>query len=437
MRTFWVFFIVLTSFLSAQAKSPQGHKVEEIFKAKCSDCHTKSTVYPWYFKMPIAKDIIQKDIDEAHSFFDMEEEFFDIKNDYDIAKHVIVRIQREVEHNAMPPLKYRALHWDKWLSAEEKKTILDWAEKLAGTVVEPITEDATIELDQNKVALGKILYHDTRLSGDDTISCASCHDLAKGGTDQARFSTGIKGAMGHINSPTVYNSGFNFKQFWDGRAEDLEAQAHGPVNNPAEMGSDWEQVIEKLRKDHDLVKLFKKTYQIKKSKEITGDMIANSIAEFEKSLVTPSRFDDYLLGDEEALSVQELEGYELFKKSNCTSCHLGINLGGDSFKKMGIVKDYFKDRREGLNGLAQLDAAKEDNGRINVTDKDSDMHKFKVPTLRNVELTYPYFHDGNVETLEEAVKIMAEYQSGVNLKEYEIDSIVAFLKSLTGKELVE
>lgn len=431
------FLVLLFSFvlnLGVLAKTEERSKIEAIFKAKCMDCHSDQTNYPWYFNLPIAKDIIQADVQKGKSFFHLQRDLFDYGNDKAIPKHVISRLKHVIEKDSMPIPQYKLLHWDKVITAPEKTQILAWLGKLDGTLMEPLKPAQG--LDSKKVELGRALFHDKRLSGDLTISCATCHDLKKGGTDQIQYSKGIRGQVGPINSPTVFNSVFNFKQFWDGRAQTLEAQAHGPVHNPIEMGSNWDQVLERIREDDALVNNFKTVFGIKRSKEITGDMIANSIAEFEKSLITPGApFDKYLLGDNKALSADEKKGYELFKSYGCASCHNGPALGGSSFQKMGLVNDYFKDRSLGSNGLSKMLITEVDNGRFNVTKIESDRNKFKVPILRNIELTYPYFHDGSVRGLDAAVKYMAYYQSGKKISDQDTQLIVKFLKTLTAPSL--
>lgn len=288
--------------------------------------------------------------------------------------------------------------------------------------VEPISPlPSSVDVNMDKVLLGRSLYHDTTLSGDGTVSCATCHMLDHGGAEPRKTSTGIKGHIGPINSPTVLNSGYNFVQFWDGRAKDLQEQAAGPVENPIEMGAQWDNVVERLKKNKEYVTAFGKLY----TDGITKDNTTDAIAEYEKSLITPSRFDKFLLGDTAAISDAEKKGYATFKEVGCTACHTGIIVGGTMFQKMGLVKDYFKDR-----GTPITDA---DLGRHNVTKSDADKHFFKVPTLRNVELTSPYLHDGSRATLEETVKIMGTYQLGRDLTEAQVNSIVTFLKSLTGE----
>jgi cytochrome c peroxidase len=285
--------------------------------------------------------------------------------------------------------------------------------------IEPIP--AAPELDLTKVALGGKLFEDPQLSHGNQIACASCHLLDKGGTDRRPQSAGVKGQMSAVNAPTVLNSALHFKQFWDGRAESLETQIDGPVNNPKEMGSSWAEVVEKLQKSPEYVAAFNKIY----GNGVTADNIKNAIATFERALVTPnSRFDRFLGGDEAALSVEEKRGYEKFKDFGCVSCHQGVLLGGNLFQKFGLFGDYFKDRGN---------ITEADYGRYNVTKKEEDRYSFKVPTLRNVELTAPYFHDGSAETLEAAVKVMVKYQLGRDAATDDINDIIKFLTTLTGK----
>lgn len=270
-----------------------------------------------------------------------------------------------------------------------------------------------------KVALGERLFGDPRLSRDNTLSCAGCHDLAKGGTDRRRFSVGVGGAVGGINAPTVFNSGFGFVQFWDGRAATLEAQAAGPVHNPVEMDSDWNRVLAKLRADGDIRRQFAQIYP----DGLTPANVADAIAAFERSLVTPSRFDRHLNGDAQALSADEREGWRRFRDYGCTSCHQGVMAGGNMFQRFGVLKDYFAGRTP--TGA--------DMGRFNVTGREEDRHVFKVPGLRNVAVTPPYFHDGSAGTLDEAVAVMGRYQLGRELTAEDKRLIVAFLGALTGE----
>jgi len=295
-------------------------------------------------------------------------------------------------------------------------------EKPAMAAVEPLIPlPSSVAVNMDKVLLGRSLYHDTALSGDGTIACVTCHLLDHGGAEPRKTSTGIRGQIGPINAPTVFNSGYNFVQFWDGRAKDLQEQAAGPVENPIEMGAKWDEVVKRLGKNAEYVAAFSKLYD----DGITKDNATDAIAEYEKSLITPSRFDKYLLGDETAITDAEKQGYEAFKEAGCTACHTGIIAGGTMFQKMGLVKDYFADR-----GTPITEA---DLGRFNVTKNEADKHFFKVPTLRNIQLTAPYLHDGSRATLEETVLVMGKYQLGRELTEEQVSSIVTFLKSLTGE----
>lgn len=291
----------------------------------------------------------------------------------------------------------------------------------AGEPISPIPLDVDNKLNPKIVALGEILFNDKRLSKDNTISCASCHDLLTGGVDGAQVSIGINGARGPINAPTVFNSGYNFRQFWDGRAKSLEEQAAGPVHNPLEMGSNWTEVLPKLGNDGALVARFKEIY----ADGVQPHNIQDAIATFERSLTTPnSRFDKYLRGDKAALSDDELKGYQLFKSYGCVSCHQGTNIGGNMFQVFGAMNNYFADR----GGITTADL-----GRYNVTKAAADKHVFKVPSLRNVALTSPYFHNGSVNTLPEAVDVMFRYQLGRTAPQADKELISSFLHTLTGE----
>jgi cytochrome c peroxidase len=285
--------------------------------------------------------------------------------------------------------------------------------------IQPI--ETRSDLNEGKTTLGRKLFEDPRLSHNNRLSCASCHNLKTGGTDRTVRSIGINGAVGVINAPTVFNSGFNFSQFWDGRAETLEKQIDFPLQSKIEMGSTWPEVVGKLMNSPEYVHDFRQVY----GDGVKVDHIKDSIAEFERSLSTPnSRFDRYLRHDTKALTSGEREGYMLFKSLGCASCHQGMNIGGNMYQKVGVMAPYFTDR--GHIGKADL-------GRFNVTGDPRDMYMFKVPSLRNVDLTAPYFHDGSAGTLEDAVSMMAKYQLGHHLADRELDLIVGFLKTLTGE----
>ena len=303
-------------------------------------------------------------------------------------------------------------------AAEEKAETVQQKPAAPSEPILPLPDSADVDMD--KVLLGRSLYFDTALSGDGTVSCATCHMLEHGGAEPRKTSAGIGGQIGPINSPTVLNSSYNFVQFWDGRAKDLQEQAAGPVENPIEMGAKWPNVVERLKKNKEYAAAFGKLYD----DGITKDNATDAIAEYEKSLITPSRFDAYLKGDADAITDAEKKGYATFKEVGCTACHSGIIAGGSMFQKIGLVKDYFKDR-----GTPITEA---DLGRFNVTKKEQDKHFFKVPTLRNVELTPPYLHDGSRATLEETVRVMGTHQLGRELTDGQVNGIVTFLKTLTG-----
>ncbi len=276
--------------------------------------------------------------------------------------------------------------------------------------------------DPQQVALGRRLFSDPRLSVDNSISCESCHGLESAGVDGVRSSVGVTGKPLLLNTPTVYNSRFNFVQFWDGRAATLEEQVHFPLHAEDEMGSNWALVIERIEADPSYIEAFDLAYP---DEGVTEQTIAGAIAAFERSLVTPnSRFDRYLKGEMMAINEYELEGYVLFKTYGCASCHQGVNVGGNMFARMGLIKDYFADREV-------IEAR--DLGRMNITGHNRHRYVFKVPSLRNVELTAPYFHDGSEETLDGAVRVMSRYQLGRDIDEHDIELIVMFLKTLTGE----
>ena len=292
---------------------------------------------------------------------------------------------------------------------------------LAGTAsasepVQPI--EPVKEVNLALVELGKKLYFDPRLSKSGFISCNSCHNLSMGGTDNLKTSIGDRWQQGPINAPTVLNSSLNVAQFWDGRAADLKEQAGGPIANPGEMAFSHTLAVGVLESIPGYVREFEQAFG---EPGIDIDKVTAAIAEFEETLVTPnSRFDLWLMGDADAITERELAGYRLFKESGCIACHNGPALGGTSFQKMGIVEPY--------------QATSPAEGRAAVTGKDADRFKFKVPTLRNVELTYPYFHDGEAATLAEAVDIMGRLQLGRKFTDEENGQIVAFLKTLTGEQ---
>ena len=291
-------------------------------------------------------------------------------------------------------------------------TVLMSVAVLCTDMVKPIP--LKIDVDWQKAALGKKLFNDPILSRDNTVSCASCHDLSQGGDDGMPASVGIGGAIGSINSPTVYNAVFNFRQFWDGRAKDLANQVYWSVENPKEMGEKMTHVVEKLKHHQWYKRRFEQLYE----DGVTTANISNAIAIYETTLITPNApFDRYLRGDENAISKQAKEGYRLFKYKGCVICHNGVNIGGNLFGKFGIYDD----------------PKSRDLGRYHVTHKETDKYVFKVPTLRNISKTAPYLHDGRTNSLAETVKLMTQLQLGRFMSDEEIEAIVAFLESLDGE----
>ncbi|VVO25762.1 Cytochrome c551 peroxidase [Pseudomonas fluorescens] len=276
-------------------------------------------------------------------------------------------------------------------------------------------------LDPARVELGRQLFNEPRLSVNNTLSCASCHRLESGGADNQPFSLGFNGKPVPINTPSVLNASLNFKQFWNGRSDTLQAQVEQVVISPLEMGSDWNTVVQNLSALPTYQTAFKQAYP----DGITAANVQDALATYEQTLLSPnSRFDQYLLGNTEILTIQEKYGYQRFKDYGCIACHQGINIGGNMFQKFGVMGDYFKARGNPVEA---------DLGRYLVTQDEEDRHVFKVPSLRNVAVTAPYFHDASAKTLEEAVDVMFKYQLGRNPNKEDRDLIVQFLKTLTGE----
>lgn len=270
---------------------------------------------------------------------------------------------------------------------------------------------------ETKIKLGKMLFFEPRLSKGNAISCNSCHNLATGGVDNLPTSLGHLGQFGARNAPTVLNAGLQIAQFWDGRAASLEDQAKGPILNPLEMAMpNEEMVLSRLRTIPEYVELFKKAFPDDPN-SLNYNNIARAIAAFERTLLTPSPFDEFLKGKANALSIKQKQGLLLVIQKGCVACHNGVGAGGGLYQKFGI-----RDRYE----------YSDDQGRYNVTKNESDRFFFKVPLWRNVTRTYPYFHDGSIWDLKEAIRIMGRLQLGTQLKDDEVDDIAAFLHSLEG-----
>jgi len=269
-----------------------------------------------------------------------------------------------------------------------------------------------------QVQLGRMLYFETRLSKNHDLSCNSCHDLENYGQDGKATSPGHKGQLGNRNSPTVYNAAGRHVQFWDGRAADVEEQALGPILNPVEMAvPDEKVVLTTLKSIPEYVEAFKKAFPEDKE-PLTFANVGKAIGAFERGLVTPSKWDRFLDGDKDALTNEEKAGFKKFVDTGCTSCHMGPLVGGSMFQKLGLVKPWPNEK---------------DLGRFDATKNDADKMFFSVPTLRNIAKTAPYFHDGSVATLDEAVRLMARHQLGKELADDEVKSIVTWLETLTGE----
>lgn len=403
----------------------------------CISCHTANPNLPFYMNWPIAKNIIRTDVDNGYKAFDMQA-FMDAlnagkaPNEADFAK-----VEKVLVDGTMPLAKYYLVHWGSSITGTKAQISADAAKKLraeyypnplasaefANETVRPIPD--SISVDPRKVELGKMLYFDKRLSADNTVACATCHPLEQAGVDNQRLATGIRGQHGGVNAPTSFNSAFNFVQFWDGRAATLADQAGGPPLNPVEMGcKSFDEIVAKLKADPAFSAKFRAVYPA----GLSQATITEAIQEFEKTLLTPnSALDKYLKGNKNAMTKDEIAGYDLFKKHGCATCHVGENFGGKTYDRMGLSNecDYFADR-----GKEMTDG---DKGRFAQTKIKRDMNRFKVPGLRNIALTFPYFHDGYTNSLTKAVEIMMKYECDDAVKPDEINLITKFLNTLTGE----
>ena len=413
---------------------PEKQAKKVLKYGQCVACHSHSPELPVYANWPIIGDVVKKDAALAIREFDVNIVVDGIKNHQPIDEVTLNKLEYSFQNETMPPLKYYAVHWGSVINSKEKEIVLNWINQYRaehhynGLATEEFINEPiqvipdSIPVDPAKVELGRMLYNDVRLSVDNTISCASCHDLSKGGTDNKPFSEGVGGQFGGINAPTVFNATFNFVQFWDGRATNLAAQAAGPPTNPVEMAhKSWSDIENILAADKEFAKKFTAIYP----DGVTEANICNAIAEYEKTLITPnSAFDRYLKGDKEAMTAEQIIGYELFKQYSCATCHAGVNLGGLSYEHMGLRKDYFADRGTELT--------EEDYGRGKQEEDTFFNHRFKTPGLRNVALTAPYFHDATQATLLDAVNAMVKYQTKHIVTTDEAKQIVEYLNSLTG-----
>jgi cytochrome c peroxidase len=420
-----------SSIASIKSDDDTFAQARDVLSSKCADCHAEDYALPLYAFLPGARNIIEQDIQAGLETMDLARSLQPGDGEA-VSEVVIAKLEQSFVDGSMPPKPYLALHWNGLVSDTDRESVLAWTRSVraahyatgtaeasfADHMLQPVPD--SVDADPAKVALGNKLFHDARLSGDNTVSCATCHALDKGGTDRLQYSVGVGDAVGGINSPTVFNAGLLFAQFWDGRATTLAEQADGPVNNPIEMACNWDEVCAKLNQDPGFVAEFNAVYPDGFSK----DAMIDAIATFESTLVTPnSKFDRYLKGDADAMTAQEVDGFHVFQEFGCATCHVGQAMGGQSYEKMGRKKDYFA-------GRALTDA---DNGRFNVTKNEADRHRFKTPTLRNIALTAPYFHDGSTSDLSEVILIMAEYQAGRTMSTQQVASVEAFLNAQTGE----
>lgn len=419
---------------------PADEQIVKIFEdGGCAECHTADPALPFYANWPIARKVITEDIVNGYKSFDIVPMMTAIENGEAVNEVDLAKVEKSVMDGTMPLAKYYLVHWGSSLTRKKSDMVLAWvrnhraqfypntlaAAEFANETIRPIPD--SVEYDPARAALGELLYHDTRLSADGTVSCATCHGINTGGVDNLKYSEGIGGQLGGVNAPTVFNAVFNFVQFWDGRAATLADQAAGPPLNPVEMGcTSFDEIVARLAEDKDFVKAFNAVYP----EGLSQATITDAIAQYEHTLITPnSPFDRYLKGDKEALTAEQVKGFELFKEYNCATCHAGVNMGGLSYELMGQRADYFKDRElQERSGLTDGD-----NGRWAQTGIERDRFRFRTPGLRNVALTYPYYHDGSVKSLEEAVGMMAKYQVGKELSAENIATITAFLHTLTGE----
>lgn len=418
---------------------PQAQAMAIMDDGGCVFCHTAHPDLPFYAEWPLAKTLITSDIEEGYKAFDIAPMMKALAAGEAVGEVDLAKVEKCVADGTMPLPQYYLAHWGSSLTGTKTDMMLNWvkvhreqfypnplaAEAFRNEPVRPLPD--SISVDARKVALGEKLYHDTRLSADGTVSCATCHSVQTAGVDNKVYSEGIKGQKGGVNAPTSFNACFNFVQFWDGRAATLAAQAGGPPLNPVEMGSaSFDEIAGRLSEDAGFVKEFSAVYP----EGLNEQTITDAIAEYEKTLITPdSPFDRYLKGDSKALTAAQVKGYELFKEYRCATCHAGVNMGGLSYELMGQRADYFKDRE--VNAKSGLTDA--DNGRWAQTKVERDRYRFKTPTLRNVALTWPYYHDGSVKTLDEAVRMMSRYQVGKEMPDASVRCVTSFLESLTGK----
>ena len=432
------FAVYRFAFRKSIPDAPVSQQVAAILEQNgCYSCHSGQDGTPFYAKLPFADPILAH-IEIGTRFWDLRRE--DLENPSEV---LLSKLQHSVTSGNMPLVEYKLIHWGTGFNKAEKSLLTEWIlsqrqERFAtGTACEAYAQHAlqpipdSLATDIRKVTLGRKMYNEARVSLDGTLSCATCHVIDQGGADSrgTRTSEGIYGQFGGINAPTVLNAAFNVEQFWNGRAHTLADQAAGPPVNPVEMGDQtWEQICERLSQDASLVAEFQSIYP----EGITQATVTDAIAEYEKTLITPNdRLDQMLKGDENALTEKEKKGLVAFMDNSCAVCHVGKTLGGQSFETLGIYEDYYAAREQSNPDIVYND---DDKGLAGFTGDTTDLHRFKVPGLRNISKTSPYFHDGTQATIEDAVRAMFRFELGVKeAPESDVASISAFLRTLDGE----
>ena len=432
------FAVYRFAFRKSIPDAPVSQQVAAILEQNgCYSCHSGQDGTPFYAKLPFADPILAH-VEIGTRFWDLRRE--DLENPSEV---LLSKLQHSVTSGNMPLVEYKLIHWGTGFNKAEKSLLTEWIlsqrqERFAtGTACEAYAQHAlqpipdSLATDIRKVTLGRKMYNGARVSLDGTLSCATCHVIDKGGADSrgTRTSEGIYGQFGGINAPTVLNAAFNVEQFWNGRAHTLADQAAGPPVNPVEMGDQtWEQICERLKEDASLVAEFQSIYP----EGITQATVTDAIAEYEKTLITPNdRLDQMLKGDENALTEEEKKGLAAFMDNSCAVCHVGKTLGGQSFETLGIYEDYYAAREQSNPDIVYND---DDKGLAGFTGDTADLHRFKVPGLRNISKTSPYFHDGTQATIEDAVRAMFRFELGVKeAPESDVASISAFLRTLDGE----
>lgn len=404
---------------------------KQVLDLKCAACHAHDASYSKFLNF-FSFGLMRDHVEGAKRAFTLTPDYSLRSGNVDYLKmDYVLRTRR------MPPASYSAVHLGSRLTPLDVSALrLKYKESGAAArtfaPISPVAEPGT-DLEAARIYLGYLLYHDGRLSTTDKVSCASCHDLTRGGTDNLPKSEGVPGAdglpqLGGVNAPSTFNAAGNIRQFWDGRAADLKEQAGGPPLNPVEMGyscaADWDLISAKLAQDPQLVALFAYVFG---DRGISGDTITTAIAAYEQTLVTPdSPFDRYLKGDDKALTDTQKAGMKSFVELGCATCHSGPTLGGISFEYINTHAD--------LRTLATPADYQEDAfGLRDFTKKEEHKDMFRVPNLRNVALTAPYFHTGSVNSLQEAVSIMIKAQNGATVSDTTVKNITRFLEAQTGK----